>query len=178
MGCIVGLNSLSLVLGGANSGKSGFAETLVTATGRPRVYIATAQAFDAEMAEKIAAHRIARGPDWRTVEAPLDPCPALRSAEAGEVVLLDCVTLWLSNLMLAGADLAEAETALIEALAACPAPVVVVSNEVGQGVVPDTSLGRRFRGAQGRLNQRLAAEAGLAVLVVAGLPLVLKGALP
>jgi adenosylcobinamide kinase/adenosylcobinamide-phosphate guanylyltransferase len=166
------------VLGGAASGKSAFAEALVSATGRNRLYIATAQAFDAEMTAKIAAHRAARGPGWRTVEAPLDPAPVLRAASAQEVVLLDCATLWLSNLILAEADLAAAETALIDALAACAAPVVVVSNEVGQGLVPDTALGRRFRAAQGALNQRLAARADLAVLVVAGLPLVLKGTLP
>jgi adenosylcobinamide kinase/adenosylcobinamide-phosphate guanylyltransferase len=166
------------VLGGAASGKSAFAEALVSATGRNRLYIATAQAFDAEMTAKIAAHRAARGPGWRTVEAPLDPAPVLRAASAQEVVLLDCATLWLSNLILAEADLAAAETALIDALAACAAPVVVVSNEVGQGLVPDTALGRRFRAAQGALNQRLATRADLAVLVVAGLPLVLKGTLP
>lgn len=172
------LKSLSLVLGGAASGKSAFAEALVGATGRPRIYIATAQAFDAEMAAKIAAHQRARGPDWRTVEAPLDPGAALREAKAGEVVLLDCATLWLSNLMLADLDPALAWEGLASALADCPAPVVVVSNEVGLGLVPDTPLGRRFREAQGMLNQRLAARAELAVLVVAGLPLVLKGRLP
>lgn len=172
------LKSLSLVLGGAASGKSAFAEALVRATGRPRIYIATAQAFDAEMTAKIAAHQRARGPGWRTIEAPLDPGAALGAATSAEVVLLDCATLWLSNLMLADLEPAVAWQGLERALATCPAPVVVVSNEVGLGLVPDTPLGRRFREAQGMLNQRLAALADLAVLVVAGLPLVLKGRLP
>jgi adenosylcobinamide kinase / adenosylcobinamide-phosphate guanylyltransferase len=171
------LPRLTLVLGGANSGKSALAERLVTATGRSRVYVATAQAFDAEMEAKIAAHRAARDGGWRTVEAPLDVAGALADCGAGDVVLLDCATLWLSNRMLADVP-GDAGDALLAALAGCPAPVVVVSNEVGQGVVPDSALGRAFRGEQGRLNQRLATASGLAVLSVAGLPLVLKGSLP
>lgn len=171
------LPRLTVVLGGANSGKSALAEELVAATGQPRVYLATAQAFDAEMAAKIAAHRAARGDGWRTVEAPLDVAGALADCGAGDVVLLDCATLWLSNRLLANVP-GDAGDAMLTALAGCPAPVVVVSNEVGQGVVPDTALGRAFRGEQGRLNQCLASAAGLAVLSVAGLPLVLKGVWP
>lgn len=172
------LQKLTLVLGGAASGKSAFAENLVVLTGRPRVYIATAQAFDAEMAEKIAAHRAARGGGWRTVEAPQDIATALASVSPDEAVLLDCATLWLSNRLLADADLAETPAEMREALAACPAPVTVVSNEVGQGIVPEHAMGRAFRNAQGRLNQVLAAQADLVVQVIAGLPLVLKGRLP
>ncbi len=171
------LQNLALILGGAASGKSAFAEGLVTALGRPRAYLATAHAWDDEMRAKIARHRETRGPAWRTVEAPVDLAEALRGARAEEVVLVDCATLWLSNRLLAGADLAQAGAELLAALAACPAPVAVVSNEVGLGIVPETPLGRRFREAQGTLNQRLAAQADLVVLVAAGLPLVLKGSL-
>jgi adenosylcobinamide kinase/adenosylcobinamide-phosphate guanylyltransferase len=172
------LPKLTLVLGGAASGKSTWAEGLVTGAGLDRVYIATAQAFDDEMRAKIDAHRIQRGPDWRTIEAPLDLGAALAGVSSGEVVLLDCATLWLSNHLLADNDLTAEGAGLMAALHACPAPVVVVSNEVGQSVVPDNALARRFQGAQGRLNQRLAAEAELVVQVIAGLPQVLKGTLP
>ena len=168
---------LTLVIGGAASGKSALAERLVVATGRPRRYVATAEAWDDEMAARIAAHR-ARRDGWTTVEAPHDLAGALAGAAAGEAVLVDCATLWLTNRMLAGADPAAEAAALAAALAACAAPVVVVTNEVGQGIVPDNALARAFRDAQGRLNQRLAAAAGRVVLVTAGLPLALKGGLP
>jgi len=169
---------LTLILGGAASGKSAHAEGLVTATGRARVYLATAEPYDAEMHEKIEFHRKRRGPGWRTVEAPRDVRPALGSARADEMVLLDCATMWLSNHLLAESDLSQAETALIDALENCAAPVVVVSNEVGLSVVPDNALARRFQAAQGRLNQTLAARADVVVNVIAGLPQVLKGQLP
>jgi len=170
--------NLSLVLGGAASGKSVFAEALVGASGRRLVYVATAAAGDAEMAEKIALHRARRGDDWRTVEAPLDVGAALAGMRAGEAALVDCATLWLTNHVLRDSDLDAATSGLLEALEGANGPVVVVSNEVGLGVVPDTPLGRRFREAQGALNQRLAQSAGLVVMVVAGLPMVLKGRLP
>lgn len=171
------LQNVALVLGGASSGKSAFAEGLVTGWGRPRVYIATAEAWDLEMQGKIARHREARGPGWRTLEAPRDLPAALRDVKPAEAALIDCATLWLSNLLLAEADLAVEEARLLDALTACPAPVAVVSNEVGLGLVPDTPLGRRFRDAQGGLNRRLAERADLVVFVAAGLPLVLKGSL-
>lgn len=171
--------ALSMVIGGARSGKSALAERLVLASGRTPVYLATAEAHDDEMAARIAAHQAARaGTGWRTVEAPRDLAPALADATVGEAVLLDCATLWLTNAILAGADLATEQAALLAALAGCKAPVVVVTNEVGLSIVPENALARAFRDAQGRLNQRLAAEAGLVVAVWAGLPLVLKGALP
>ena len=171
-------SKFTLVIGGARSGKSSFAEGLVMATDRPRRYIATAQAWDAEMRSRIAQHRDQRGDGWITVEAPLGLAGALADARANEVVLVDCATLWLSNHLLAEADL-EAEAAKLQAaIAECAAPIVVVSNEVGWSIVPDNALARAFRDAQGRLNQRMAAQAGLVVAVMAGLPIVLKGQLP
>ncbi|MDJ0858537.1 MAG: bifunctional adenosylcobinamide kinase/adenosylcobinamide-phosphate guanylyltransferase [Dinoroseobacter sp.] len=167
---------LTVILGGAASGKSAFAEALVCETGRQRIYIATAQAFDAEMEDKIARHKAARGADWRTVEAPLDPCPTIVDAAPDEILLLDCATLWLSNTMLADCPWQTEADRLLDALSTCKAPVVVVSNETGMGIVPDHPLGRAFRNAQGSLNQRLAAQADRVALIVAGLPLPLKGA--
>jgi adenosylcobinamide kinase/adenosylcobinamide-phosphate guanylyltransferase len=172
------LPRLTLVVGGARSGKSAFAERLITATRRPRRYIATAQAWDDEMRTRIAQHQRDRGGDWLTVEAPLDLAAALAAARPAEVVLIDCATLWLTNHLLADHDLPARTEALIAALAACQAPVIIVSNEVGWGIVPDNALARRFRDEQGRLNQRLAATSDLVVTVIAGLPLVLKGQLP
>jgi adenosylcobinamide kinase / adenosylcobinamide-phosphate guanylyltransferase len=165
---------LTLVLGGARSGKSRYAESLVAALPPPWVYVATAEAGDAEMAERIAAHRARRGKDWQAVEAPQDLAAVLADAECTTPVLVDCLTLWLSNRMLAGADI-EADTAQLEAaLDSRRAPAVLVSNEVGLGIVPDNALARRFRDLQGRLNQRMAARADRVVLMVAGLPLVVK----
>lgn len=172
------LPALSLVIGGARSGKSTFAEGLVTATPCARRYIATAEAWDDEMRDRIARHREDRGADWLTVEAPLDLAAALAKAEPGEVVLVDCATLWLTNHMLADHDLNAKIGELLTALASCAAPVVIVSNETGWGIVPENALARRFRDEQGRLNQRLAAQAGLVVTVIAGLPMVLKGQMP
>lgn len=172
------LPELTLIIGGAASGKSDFAEGLVTASGNSRIYLATAQAHDAEMTAKINRHQKTRGAGWRTIEAPLDLSNALGSASAGDVVLLDCATLWLTNQLMAEADLQIAQTTLSKSLTSCKAPVVVVSNEVGTGIVPENALARKFREAQGRLNQRLAAQSDLAVTVIAGLPMVLKGTLP
>lgn len=169
---------LIFVLGGAASGKSRFAERLVEAQARPRVYLATAQAFDTEMEAKIAQHRDRRLPGWTTIEAPMDAAGRLRGVPGDAVVLFDCATLWMSNQLLAEADLEAAQADLLAALRDCPAPVVLVSNEVGQGIVPDNTLARRFREAQGRLNIALAAQADVVVHVVAGLTQVLKGRLP
>lgn len=166
------------MIGGARSGKSGFAEGLAKATQRPRRYIATAQAWDDEMRARIAQHRNQRGDGWITVEAPLDLAGALADADATEVVLVDCATLWLSNQLLADADLAAQAANLLEAIASCAAAIIVVSNEVGWSIVPDNALARAFRDAQGKLNQQMAAEADLVVAVMAGLPIVLKGQLP
>ncbi|WP_306005437.1 bifunctional adenosylcobinamide kinase/adenosylcobinamide-phosphate guanylyltransferase [Aquicoccus porphyridii] len=166
---------LTLVLGGIASGKSAFAEGLVRQSGKPMIYLATAQAFDDEMTQKIARHRKARGPDWHTIEEPLAVAQRLRDIAAGHCVLLDCATLWLSNHLLSDSDL-EAEThALLAALADCTSDLVVVSNEVGLAGVPDNALARRFANAQGRLNQAIATRAARVILVTAGLPVTLKG---
>lgn len=172
------LPPLTLVVGGARSGKSAFAERLVTGSGRPRRYIATAEAWDDEMRARIAQHRRDRTGSWTTVEAPLDLVAALAPAPPEEAILIDCATLWLTNHLLAEHDLAAEADRLVAALQACAAPIVIVSNETGWGIVPDNALARRFRDEQGRLNQRLAQEAGLVVTVIAGLPMVLKGQLP
>ena len=169
------MSRLTLVIGGARSGKSRFAEGLALATQRPRRYIATAQAWDTEMRNRIALHKDQRGDNWITVEAPLDVAGALEDAQENEVVLLDCATLWLSNHLLGEADLKVQTAVLLAAIAACLAPVIVVSNEVGWSIVPDNALARSFRDAQGRLNQDMAAQADLVVAVMAGLPMVLKG---
>jgi adenosylcobinamide kinase/adenosylcobinamide-phosphate guanylyltransferase len=164
---------ITLVLGGARSGKSRHAESLIAALSPPWIYVATAEAGDEEMAARISTHRARRGSDWRTIEAPRHLVAALQKAGTMPV-LVDCLTLWLSNLMLAGIDI-DSETAHLEkVLAAAAAPVVLVANEVGSGIVPDHPLGRKFRDLQGTLNQRMAARADHVVLMVAGLPLALK----
>ncbi len=167
------MSFLTLVTGGARSGKSRHAESLIEATGRDRLYIATAEAWDDEMRARIAAHRAARS-GWSTVEAPRDLVQALEEAEPEAAILIDCATMWLTNLILTDADVAGPTDALVAALAARSAPVVVVTNELGWSIVPDNALARRFRDAHGVLNQRLAAAADRVVAVIAGLPLTLK----
>jgi adenosylcobinamide kinase/adenosylcobinamide-phosphate guanylyltransferase len=167
---------LTFVIGGARSGKSRYAEGLIAALLPPWTYVATAEAGDHEMIARIRAHRKRRGPHWRTIEAPRDLDAAL-AAGGGAPVLVDCLTLWLSNIMLAELDI-EAEVARLEtALSAAPSPVVLVANEVGLGIVPEYPLGRQFRDLQGQLNQRMAARADRVILMVAGLPLAVKGTL-
>lgn len=169
------LPRITLVLGGARSGKSRYAEALVRDAGGG-IYLATAQALDDEMAARIARHRAERGEGWTTIEEPLELGAALeRSARIGRPVLVDCLTLWLSNLMGAGRAAKQETARLIAVLKTLPVPVVLVSNEVGLGIVPDNALARAFRDEAGRLNQTVAAAAGRVVLLAAGLPLVLKG---
>ena len=164
------------MLGGARSGKSRHAQALAEATGLAPVIVATAQAFDDEMRDRIAHHRADRDARWTTVEAPLDLAGALRAADRDDrVVVVDCLTLWLSNLLLADADVDAAAAGVVAALGATRAAVVLVSNEVGWGIVPDNALARRFRDAAGRLHQQVAAACDTVELVVAGLPLRLKG---
>jgi len=165
----------TLVLGGARSGKSAFAEKLIGDSGLARIYLATAAAGDDEMKARIAHHRVQRGEGWTTIEEPLALVDALtREAIHGRVVLVDCLTLWLSNLMLAERDPDIEARRLMRFLGVAKYPVVLVSNEVGLGLVPDTPLGRRFRDAQGRLNQIVAACVPNVVFIAAGLPLWLK----
>jgi adenosylcobinamide kinase / adenosylcobinamide-phosphate guanylyltransferase len=169
-----GVRSLTLVLGGARSGKSRHGESLITALPQPWLYIATGEPRDNEMAARIAEHRARRGGEWQTVEAPRDLAGALAAVPAGAAVLVDCLTLWLTNVMLAGADV-DAETARLErVLEERTGPVILVANEVGLGIVPENALARRFRDAAGRLNQRLAALADRVVLLVAGIPMKVK----
>ena len=174
------LPPVTLVLGGARSGKSSHAEKLVAGTlfgaaPRASVVIATAEAGDVEMATRIMAHRTRRGANWTTIEEPLKLSQALADAGTRRLpVLVDCLTLWLANLLQAGADLDEATDELLGALEGLASPVVFVSNEVGLGIVPETPLGRAFRDAQGRLNMRMAERADRVILMAAGLPLLLK----
>lgn len=171
------LPKLTLVLGGAASGKSIFAESLVLNSGLHPIYLATSRIWDEEMRNKVDKHVKQRGPGWITHEAPLDLERALSTVNETEAVLLDCATMWLSNHMMDETDLPAAEDALLTALSTCASPVVIVSNEVGHGIVPDNALARSFRQAQGELNQKLAAASDCTVQVVAGLPQVLKGSL-
>ena len=172
-----GIVSSLLVLGGARSGKSAYAEAFVRATGPNALYLATATAGDAEMAERIRHHQARRGEGWMTIEEPLDLAGILEElARPDRPVLVDCLTLWLSNLMQDGADITAETARLVEALPRLAGPVVFVSNEVGLGIVPDNALAREFRDHAGRLNQAVAGAVDAVVFVAAGLPLILKPA--
>lgn len=166
---------LTLVLGGARSGKSAFAERILQDYPKPWAYIATAEAHDDEMRDRICEHQSRRGEGWVTYEAPLNLSTVLQTGAAKQPALVDCLTLWLSNIMLAGQDVAAETSNLVDALKLRVAPAVLVSNEVGLGIVPDNALARAFRDEAGRLNQRIALEADRVVFVAAGLPLTLKG---
>lgn len=165
--------SVTLVLGGARSGKSHYAEGLASAQPGVRHYLATAEPFDAEIRARIAQHRVQRGEGWNTIEAPLELVTALAALRTG-TVLIDCITVWIGNLMHAERAVESEVERLVQALADSPCEVVVVSNEVGLSIVPENALARRFRDAQGLANQALAAMADEVVFVAAGLPLVLK----
>ncbi len=175
----MGLSPVTLVLGGTRSGKSRYAEGLILAASEAGLYIATAAAGDGEMAERIARHRARRGSAWTTLEEPLALAAVLRrEARPNRPILVDCLTLWLSNLMHAGCDIDGAAAELAVVLAGLPGPVVLVSNEVGLGIVPDNALARAFRDHAGRLHQQLAELAAPVVFMVAGLPLIVKPAPP
>ena len=165
----------TLVHGGARSGKSAYAEGLTKEHSGRRIYVATAQAWDEEMKSRIAAHVDRRGTDWQTIEEPMELASALKtSANASSFILVDCLTLWLTNILLAERDVERDVIALCEAVADCQGTLVLVSNEVGQGIVPENALARRFRDEAGLLNQKIAATVNSVVLVAAGLPLTLK----
>ena len=171
--------SSALVLGGARSGKSAYAQARAEASGLDRVFVATAHAYDEEMAARIARHVKARDAGWRTLDAPYDLIDVLAgNAAPTRVLLVDCLTLWLSNLMLRGDDVEAATDALAALVPRLAGTTLFVSNEVGWGIVPENALARRFRDAQGRLNQRIAGACGTVVLVAAGLPLVMKAPAP
>jgi adenosylcobinamide kinase/adenosylcobinamide-phosphate guanylyltransferase len=164
-----------LVVGGQRSGKSRFAEDLVVRSGRRPIYIATATAGDNEMADRISKHRARRGDGWTTIEAPLALASAItKEADAEVAVLVDCLTLWLANLIAAERKIERETAALLAALAAATGPVVLVSNEVGGGIIPDNPLARRYADALGVLNQAVAAEVNRVVVMAAGQPLLVK----
>lgn len=171
---------VTLVTGGARSGKSALAEGLVARTGRAMIYIATAQAGDAEMGARIAAHQARRGADWSLIEAPLDLCAALVASDGQGVRLVDCLTLWLSNISFAAGQEASADDVAAQVAGLCDTlarqrdPVVMVTNELGLGIVPQNALARRFRDDHGLMNQQVARAADEVWMAVSGLPLRLK----
>jgi adenosylcobinamide kinase / adenosylcobinamide-phosphate guanylyltransferase len=173
-GGAVGRGLITLVLGGARSGKSRYAEWLIMTYPQPWIYLATAEAQDEEMVERIALHRARRGADWQTIEAPHDLAGALRAATPSAAVLIDCLTLWLSNLLERDSDVDAQIAELQEAVTERKSPTVIVSNEVGLGIVPENALARRFRDLQGNLNQRLAAQADRVIVMVAGIAAAVK----
>ena len=172
------LPKLTLVLGGAASGKSSWAEKLLLSSRLDPVYIATSRVFDGEMKTKVMQHRSRRNDEWLTIEADLDLSEPLAELAATQAVLIDCATMWLTNHMMDDTDLEWEEDRLLKSIDDCAAPVVIVSNEVGHGIVPENALARHFREAQGRLNIALAQQSQTTVLVTAGLPQILKGSLP
>ncbi|HQS97268.1 bifunctional adenosylcobinamide kinase/adenosylcobinamide-phosphate guanylyltransferase [Novosphingobium sp. 17-62-19] len=164
-----------LVLGGARSGKSRYAQKRIETHCGAMVYIATAEARDDEMAERIALHRMDRGKGWKTLEAPIDLPGAIKVASASsDAILVDCLTIWLSNVMLEGISIPKARDDLIAAVTTCSVPIGLIANEVGLGIVPDNALARRFRDEAGWLNQKLAEVVDEVVFLAAGLPMMLK----
>lgn len=163
-----------LITGGARSGKSRFAERVTLSLGRPAIYVATAEARDAEMADRIARHRARRGPEWTTWAEPLDLCAVLRASDGGPPRLVDCLTLWLTNLMLGARDWEAEVEALADLVPRLTAPAVFVTNEVGAGIVPENALARAFRDAAGLTNQRIAEACDELWFCVAGHPIKVK----
>lgn len=169
---------LTLIVGGSASGKSCWAEEFVQSAAKSKTYLATSRIHDTEMRAKIDLHVARRNASWALIEEPMDLTSALSDLQTRQICLIDCATMWLSNHLLADRNLVSAQSAFLGSLTTCAADLVVVSNEVGQGIVPDNPLARTFREAQGRLNIALAAQADLVVQIVVGLPIILKGQLP
>ncbi len=168
--------AVDFVLGGARSGKTRHALGLAQASGLAPVYVATATAFDAEMTTRIDRHKAERGPEWSSIEEPLElPCVLSEAARPERILLVDCLTLWLSNLLFAEREIEAASALLVETLGHLAGPAILVSNEIGLGIVPDNALARAFRDHQGLLNQMVAKAATRVTFVAAGLPLRLKG---
>lgn len=165
----------TFILGGARSGKSWRAQSLAETAGPRRTYIATAEPFDAEMRDRIMRHQSDRGEGWTTVDAPLDLSQAIELCGSEQIILVDCLTLWLNNLLYHKRNIEIETKALIETIEHSSATIFLVSNEVGMGLVPENPLGRSFRDSQGRLNQALAQACDRVEFMAAGLPLVLKG---
>lgn len=163
-----------LITGGARSGKSGYAEARALQLGTPLTYIATAEAFDDEMAKRIAAHQERRGPEWHVINAPLAVPEAIYECDGKGPCLVDCLTLWLSNLMFAEHDIATATANLVTAIQNRTDPIILVTNEVGAGIVPENALARRFRDEAGRMNQIIAAHVDEVYVSISGMPLKLK----
>ena len=168
------MKKITFITGGARSGKSSYAEERAASHAGTKLYIATAEALDEEMRSRIELHKRRRGDKWQTIEEPIDIAPSIRDPKGASCVLLDCLTLWLTNVMLRNRDVKSESARLMDAIRACPAPVYIVSNEVGMGIVPADELSRAFRDEAGRLNQQIAAISDEAYIVVAGLPLKLK----
>lgn len=167
---------ITLILGGTRSGKSSFAQKRAEESGKKLIYIASAEALDEEMTERIKRHQRDRGPDWQTVEENRDLAAAIAAHSTPQtIILIDCLTIWLSNLMLAEADIEVALGKLVNAMQLALGRIILVSNEVGSGIVPESALGRKFRDEAGRLNQHIAAAASDVALITAGLPIWLKG---
>lgn len=174
------MKKIIFITGGARSGKSAQALSLVEAYGKRRAFIATAEPFDDEMKERIRRHREARGTDYLICEEPLDPARAVRSLPSDvKVAVIDCLTVWVGNLMHHGKELAEDSCAeivrFLKVLEDPPCDLVIVSNELGMGIVPENSTARRFRDLCGRLNQKVAERAHTVLFTVSGIPITLKG---
>ena len=172
---MTGIVKSTLVLGGARSGKSEYAEKYVLESGLKPVYLATGRALDDEMSDRIIAHQERRGDNWETVEEPLALGDALQqSAHSGRIILVDCLTLWVTNLMMANANVKRECVGLKDAIRTLPVPIVLVSNEVGMGIVPENKMTREFRDLAGHVNQEIAEACTNVYFVAAGLPLTLK----